>query len=128
MRVEQGAGGFATVGFPADYYSDVLRQDCERHCKVDPRLLDEPDFNDLKEAAAVRAAAMFIQRLGVGEPVIVPAGHVAADWAQLSRSAGRSPFDGAPDWLTRPDLCDPVVIGVCVHSDGTAEPATFRDD
>lgn len=82
------AAGFAAFQLPAGTYAEELRRQCEHDCAPDPRLLMEPDFDELKAAGAARAAMLFDDLLAAGEPIIVGGGHVG----------GRAP--DKPEWLS----------------------------
>lgn len=101
---------------PVGIYRKMLREQCEQRCKPDARLLEEPDFAELKAAGAACAAAMFDEMRAAGEPIIVPTGYV-----------GARPDDGAPEWL-----CTPAIYGgavqVRIYPDDVCEPASFYGD
>ncbi len=109
------AAGFAAVQLPAGTYAEELRRQCERRCAPDPRLLMEPDFQDLKAAGAAAAATMFEELAALGEPIKVPGGYVG----------GR--LLDAPDWLRTPAIYGGASL-VWVYADDRCSPAEFYGD
>ena len=101
---------------PAGTYAAALRKRCERECMPDPRLLDEPDFDELKAAGAARAAEMFDELLAAGEPITVPTGHT-----------GGYRLPDAPEWLSTPAIYGGA-MQVRIYPDDVCEPAEFYGD
>lgn len=113
MRVE-GVAGPAGYQLPAGSYAKLLRDHCKFRCAPDPRLLEEPDFVELKAAGAVRAAQMFTELMAAGEPIV-------------TATSVRNPADGAPEWLSTPAIYGGASL-VRVYSDDVCEPAEFYGD
>jgi hypothetical protein len=107
--------GFAAVQLPAGTYVDELRHQCEQQCAPDPRLLFEPDFQELKAAGAALAAVLFDELLAAGEPIKVPGGHVG----------GLLP--DKPDWLSVPAIYGGASL-LWVYADDRCSPAEFYGD
>jgi hypothetical protein len=74
------------------------------------------EWEERKRRAAVKAAAMFEEKLAAGEPVVV------ASW----RVDGRQ-IPGAPEWLTTLPLHGGA-SAVRVYRDDVVEPAEFYGD
>lgn len=109
------AGRFAECQLPAGTYADELRNQCERECAPDPRLLFEPDFEELEAAGAARAAVLFEELLGAGDPIKVPGGHVG----------GRLPEK--PDWLSTPAIYGGASL-LWIYATDRCSPAEFYGD
>ena len=110
MAQRIGASRSSGCQLPPGSYAKFLRTACTQRCRPDPRLLDEPDFDKLKAAGAVRAAEMFAERLAAGEPVAVPA------WQVRGR-----PMPGMPAWLVTAAIHGGAV-NVWVYPDEVVEP------
>jgi hypothetical protein len=110
------AAGFAGHQLAAGSYAKLLRDDCDRRCAPDPRLLGEDDFEELKAAGAARAAELFDELAAVGEPIQVPTGHT-----------GGYRLPGAPEWLSTPAIYGGASLAR-VYRDDVCEPAEFYGD
>ncbi len=113
MPIDSDRGGSAGYRLPVGSYAKLLRSECGRRCAPDPRLLGEPDFEELKAAGSVRAAALFDELLAAGEPIVV------ASW--------QVPARGAPEWLSTPAVYGGASL-VRVYVDDVCEPAEFYGD
>jgi hypothetical protein len=116
MPVDRGGVGGAGYQLAPGTWRELLRDDCDRQCRPDARLLGEPDFKELKAAGAARSAQMFRERLAAGDPITVAASNVP----------GRN-IKGAPDWLRVSAIYGGASM-VRIHRDDIAEAAEFFGD
>jgi hypothetical protein len=66
MPVDRGGAGGAGYRLAPGSWRKLLRDDCDRQCRPDARLYDDPDFAELKAAGAARSAEMFEERRVAG--------------------------------------------------------------
>ena len=76
MPVDRGGAGGAGYQLAPGSWRKLLRDDCDRQCRPDARLYDDPDFAELKAAGAARSAEMFKERRVARAAIVVPASHV----------------------------------------------------
>jgi hypothetical protein len=116
MPVDRGGAGGAGYQLAPGSWRKLLRDDCDRQCRPDARLYDDPDFAELKAAGAARSAEMFKERRVAGAAIVVPASNVP----------GRN-IKGAPDWLRVSAIYGGASM-VRIHRDDVAEAAEFFGD
>jgi len=63
---DRGGAGGAGYQLATGSWRELLRDDCDRQCRPDARLYDDPDFAELKAAGAARSAEMFEERRVAG--------------------------------------------------------------
>ena len=116
MPVDRGGAGGAGYRLAPGSWRKLLRDDCDRQCRPDARLYDDPDFAELKAAGAARSAEMFEERRG-GR---------AAEGVAPTQVPGRT-HNGAPDWLRVSAIYGGASM-VRIHRDDVAEAAEFFGD
>jgi hypothetical protein len=103
MPVDRGGAGGAGYQLAPGSWRELLRDDCDRQCRPDARLYDDPDFAELKAAGAARSAEMFEERRVAGAAIVVPASNVPGPQHQ----GGAGLAEGLGDLRWRIDGEDP---------------------